>query len=90
VALLRANTQGGHLNASYGRDDDQCDYRQPRHPSAGRREILSERGISRVPVVDAGSRLVGIVSEGDLLHRVSAGRIAGPGAGALGGSPRLD
>jgi len=53
-------------------------------------KILSERGISGVPVVDAGSRLVGIVSEGDLLHRVSAGRIAGPDAGALGGSTRLD
>jgi CBS domain-containing protein len=31
---------------------------------------LSERGISGVPVVDAADRLVGIVSEGDLLHRV--------------------
>ncbi|MBV9829691.1 MAG: CBS domain-containing protein [Alphaproteobacteria bacterium] len=31
--------------------------------------LLSERGISGVPVVDAEQRLVGIVSEGDLLHR---------------------
>ena len=36
-------------------------------------KILSERGISGVPVVDAGNRLVGIVSEGDLLHRVETG-----------------
>jgi CBS domain-containing protein len=35
--------------------------------------ILSERGISGVPVVDAGNRVVGIVSEGDLLHRIETG-----------------
>ncbi len=35
--------------------------------------LLSERGISGVPVVDAENRLVGIVSEGDLLHRVETG-----------------
>ena len=35
--------------------------------------LLSERGISGVPVVDAAYRLVGIVSEGDLLHRVETG-----------------
>jgi CBS domain-containing protein len=36
-------------------------------------KILSEKSISGVPVVDAASRLVGIVSEGDLLHRVETG-----------------
>ena len=35
--------------------------------------LLSERGISGVPVVDPADRLVGIVSEGDLLHRVETG-----------------
>jgi len=35
--------------------------------------LLSERGISGVPVVDAANRLIGIVSEGDLLHRVETG-----------------
>jgi CBS domain-containing protein len=35
--------------------------------------LLSERGISGVPVVDKDSRLVGIVSEGDLLHRAETG-----------------
>jgi CBS domain-containing protein len=35
--------------------------------------LLSERGISGVPVVDADNRVVGIVSEGDLLHRIEAG-----------------
>lgn len=35
--------------------------------------LLSERGISGAPVVDAENRLVGIVSEGDLLHRAETG-----------------
>jgi len=35
--------------------------------------LLSERGISGVPVVDSDKRLVGIVSEGDLLHRAETG-----------------
>ncbi len=41
-------------------------------------KTLSERGISGVPVVDAENRLVGIVSEGDLLHRVETGTERGP------------
>ena len=36
-------------------------------------KILSEKNISGVPVVDTENRLVGIVSEGDLLHRVETG-----------------
>jgi CBS domain-containing protein len=36
-------------------------------------KLLAERGISGTPVVDAGGRLVGIVSEGDLLHRAEIG-----------------
>jgi CBS domain-containing protein len=36
-------------------------------------KLLSERSISGVPVVEAGDRLVGIVSEGDLLHRAETG-----------------
>jgi CBS domain-containing protein len=35
--------------------------------------LLSERGISGVPVVDSDERLVGIVSEGDLSHRTETG-----------------
>jgi CBS domain-containing protein len=35
--------------------------------------LLSERGISGVPVVDQANRLVGIISEGDLLHRAETG-----------------
>ena len=35
--------------------------------------LLSERGISGVPVVDPDNRLVGIVTEGDLLHRAETG-----------------
>jgi CBS domain-containing protein len=36
-------------------------------------KLLSERGISGVPVCEGGDRLVGIVSEGDLLHRAETG-----------------
>lgn len=35
--------------------------------------LLSERGISGVPVVDSDNRIVGIVTEGDLLHRMETG-----------------
>ena len=35
--------------------------------------LLSEKGISGAPVVDAGGRMIGIVSEGDLLHRAELG-----------------
>ncbi len=35
--------------------------------------LLAERGVSGVPVVDAENRVVGIVSEGDLLHRAEIG-----------------
>ena len=45
-------------------------------PSASVKEaakLLLERGISAVPVVDDQGKVVGIVSEGDLLHRSEAG-----------------
>jgi CBS domain-containing protein len=35
--------------------------------------LLAERGISGAPVIDAGGRLVGVISEGDLLHRAEIG-----------------
>ena len=35
--------------------------------------LLSDRGISGAPVVDATGRMIGIVSEGDLLHRTELG-----------------
>jgi CBS domain-containing protein len=35
--------------------------------------LLAERGISGAPVVDASGHLVGVVSEGDLLHRAEIG-----------------
>ena len=40
--------------------------------------LLAERGISGVPVVDSANRLVGILSEGDLLHRVETGTESPP------------
>jgi CBS domain-containing protein len=36
-------------------------------------KILLERNISAVPVVDSHSKIVGIIGEGDLLHRAEAG-----------------
>jgi len=36
-------------------------------------KLLAERGISGAPVVDSGGALVGVVSEGDLLHRAEIG-----------------
>jgi len=35
--------------------------------------LLSERAVSGVPVVDSDNRLVGIATEGDLLHRTETG-----------------
>jgi CBS domain-containing protein len=35
--------------------------------------LLAERGISGAPVLDSGGHLVGVVSEGDLLHRAEIG-----------------
>jgi CBS domain-containing protein len=46
------------------------------HPSSSVKDaakIFLERRISAVPVVDDHGKLVGIVSEGDLLHRAEAG-----------------
>ena len=34
---------------------------------------LAERGISAVPVVDKANQVIGMVSEGDLLHRAETG-----------------
>jgi len=36
-------------------------------------KLLAEKGISGAPVCDANGNLVGIVSEGDLLHRAEIG-----------------
>lgn len=35
--------------------------------------LLAERGISAVPVVDKDNRVIGMISEGDLLHRAETG-----------------
>jgi CBS domain-containing protein len=42
--------------------------------------LLSEKSISGAPVVDSGGQMIGIVSEGDLLHRaeIDTERPAGP------------
>jgi CBS domain-containing protein len=36
-------------------------------------KLLAERGVSAVPVVDSENRVIGMVSEGDLLHRTETG-----------------
>ena len=36
-------------------------------------KLLAERVISAVPVVDQKNRVIGMVSEGDLLHRTETG-----------------
>ena len=36
-------------------------------------KLLAERGISAVPVADRENRVIGMVSEGDLLHRAETG-----------------
>jgi CBS domain-containing protein len=36
-------------------------------------KLLSEHGISGVPVIDKENRVIGMVSEGDLLHRAETG-----------------
>ncbi|MBX6740555.1 MAG: CBS domain-containing protein [Acetobacteraceae bacterium] len=43
----------------------------PEMPAASVAELLSARGISAVPVVDAGGAPVGIVTEGDLIRRLA-------------------
>lgn len=50
-------------------------------PTATVREVaqmLLERRISAVPVVDADNKVLGIVSEGDLLHRAESGTERSP------------
>jgi len=36
-------------------------------------QLMAERGISALPVVDRDNRVIGMVSEGDLLHRAETG-----------------
>src|SRR3974390_1423747 len=36
-------------------------------------KLMSDRGISAIPVVDRDNRVIGMVSEGDLLHRAETG-----------------
>lgn len=45
----------------------------PETPVQELARILSEKAISGAPVVDANNHLVGVVSEGDLLHRAETG-----------------
>ena len=46
-------------------------------------KMLLEKRISTIPVVDDGGKLVGMISEGDLMHRSEAGTSASvPGGSA--------
>jgi CBS domain-containing protein len=51
----------------------------PDTPVQALTRLLCERGISGVPVVDKDYRLVGIVSEGDVLHRIETATEQRPG-----------
>jgi CBS domain-containing protein len=42
--------------------------------------LLSENGISGVPVVDGTNRVIGMVSEGDLIHRQEIARASEKGS----------
>lgn len=43
-------------------------------------DLLVERHINGVPVVDSGGRLLGMVTTGDLIHRVAGDRVEGRGS----------
>src|SRR4051794_34797060 len=42
-------------------------------------DTLTHRQVSAVPVVDADRRVLGVVSEADLLHKIEAHDARGPG-----------
>ena len=52
---------------------------RPDMPVAALAALLSERGISGVPVVDAAGKLLGLVTESDLMRRLAAARDGKPG-----------
>ena len=57
------------------------------HDTCGYKEIvetLADHGFSAVPVVDNDRRVIGVVSEADMLHKMefTGGRTARPAAGA--------
>ncbi|MCW8087277.1 CBS domain-containing protein [Sabulicella glaciei] len=64
---------------------------RPEMPVASLASLLSERGISGVPVTDEKGCLLGIVTEGDLLRRIAAPRDEKPGllAGLFGDAGTL-
>src|SRR6516164_3252250 len=63
----------GVSDACYGRDDNQRDYRRREYLGSGSGEAPFGAGNQRGSCCHAADRLVGIVSEGDLLHRVETG-----------------
>lgn len=52
---------------------------RPEMPVAALAALLSERGISGVPVTDAAGTLLGLVTESDLMRRLAAARDEAPG-----------
>lgn len=52
---------------------------RPETPIVEAARLFAERGISGAPVVDAEGRLVGVVSESDLMHRIAAAGARPPG-----------
>ena len=75
---IRARAVSTICNMTGGSDENpRCDgfsrdHRQAIHVGPGAAETLVKHRISAVPVIDDRGNLVGIVSEGDLLHRAEA------------------
>jgi CBS domain-containing protein len=60
----------------------------PETPVADIAQLLVERQISAVPVVDADDRVVGIITERDLMRRVEIGTVPQPAGEAAGFAER--
>ena len=71
--LLLTQTVRGRSNACDRCDDERSYLGRRERDCTGSRESAGERGISAVPVVDKDNRVIGMVSEGDLLHRAETG-----------------
>jgi hypothetical protein len=66
-------------DARSGCDDDRGDYHRPGRIGAhALAALLSERGISGVPVVDGDNRVVGIVSRVNLVRALATTKSATP------------
>jgi CBS domain-containing protein len=66
-------TESGHGDARDGHNDSGVITVDEEASVQQVAKLLAERGINAVPVVDGEERVIGMVSEGDLLHRAETG-----------------